>query len=201
MSVLIRIFNVGHFYGINEWGFNIALLTVMLSCRARRFEGSSRRKEPPWRISSQIRKFIARGFLKRWMVLLFVPFELLPRLALCRHQHPSSKPSSLIFGVSRSLRGRFHTVIEWCCIPNRSLQVVERTFFSLRVLARNLNPNDDKWGPQILYFINSLPVDTAIQLRLTVVELIGQLAQWLKMHPEFIESVLSRLVNEIQVCL
>jgi hypothetical protein len=77
-------------------------------------------------------------------------------------------------------------------------QQIERTFFTLRVIARNMNPQDDKFGPQIMYFINSLPTDTSLQLRYTVVELIGQMAQWLKHNTSFLEQVLTRLVTEIQ---
>ena len=80
-------------------------------------------------------------------------------------------------------------------------QHVERTFWVLRVLGRNLDPREGKWGPQIMFFIESLPSndETPLQLRLTVIELIGQMAQWLAHHPDNINNVLARLTQEIQV--
>ena len=79
-------------------------------------------------------------------------------------------------------------------------QQIERTFFVLRALGRNLDPRDDKWGPQVMFYINSLPtVGTPLQLRFTVVELIAQMAQWLQRHPDHLGSVVQRLTEEIQV--
>ena len=83
--------------------------------------------------------------------------------------------------------------------PQPSWQQVERTLFMVQVIGRNIDPDEEKIGTQIMYFLETLPTDCPMQLRLTAIETMNQFAEWVNKHPDKLSFILTRLMAEIQV--
>ncbi len=56
-------------------------------------------------------------------------------------------------------------------------------------------------GGQFMTVISTIPDDTNLQLRATVVELLGNMSEWLSQYPQHIPAALNKLLLEAQVKL
>lgn len=80
-----------------------------------------------------------------------------------------------------------------------SSQQLEATLFCLKSISEEIPTDEDRYiaqlfGPQIL---GRLPTDCSIRLKNTILLLMGSLSEWLKVHPQFLGSVM----NYIAPCL
>jgi hypothetical protein len=80
-----------------------------------------------------------------------------------------------------------------------SSQHLEATLFCLKSISEEISSSEDQhiarfFGPQVL---GQLPENCSTRLKNTILLLMGSLAEWLKVHPQFLNSVM----NYIAPCL
>lgn len=82
--------------------------------------------------------------------------------------------------------------------PNVSWEATEAALFIMECCARNIYVEEDVIVPQVIEAILQLPENCHIAIRLTSVNLLGQLSDWIAAHPARLDTILNFLLNALQ---
>jgi transportin-3 len=82
--------------------------------------------------------------------------------------------------------------------PNVTWEATEAALFIMECIARNIYVEEDKIVPKVIEAILQLPDNCHITIRLTSVNILGQLCDWIAAHPAALEAILNFLLAGLQ---
>lgn len=77
-------------------------------------------------------------------------------------------------------------------------EIMEAALFIMSAVAKSVHPKMDDNPAQVVESILSIPPTTHIAVRHTSLKLIGELAEWIDSHPQFLEQILNWLLAGLQ---
>lgn len=102
-----------------------------------------------------------------------------------------------VVGASRALGSAFTKVCTALDAQAKGLQVpwqvIEAPLFSMRAMAREVDPYEDDILPQIMKLLVSLPEHEKIRYAATLV--LGRYTEWTAKHPDYLEPQLNYITN------
>ncbi|CAH1799403.1 unnamed protein product [Owenia fusiformis] len=74
----------------------------------------------------------------------------------------------------------------------------EAALYIMAAVAKNLLPDEGEIVPQVLQAVLNLPQDAHVAVRYTSTFLVGELSEWINLHPNYLEPVLQFLLSGLQ---
>ncbi|ODV95788.1 hypothetical protein PACTADRAFT_75014 [Pachysolen tannophilus NRRL Y-2460] len=108
------------------------------------------------------------------------------------------KDCCAVVGSETALSIPFQQIQAYCASPSQMpWQQIEAPLFSLRAMAKEVDPNENKIMPEIMKLLIQLPENNKIRYAATLV--LGRYTEWTAKHPEFLEVQLNYITNGFQV--
>ncbi|KAI8362594.1 armadillo-type protein [Blakeslea trispora] len=88
-----------------------------------------------------------------------------------------------------------HIIHQWSSLPDAP-QLLEATLFCLKSITEEISPQENVYIQQLfsLDILGRIPNHGGVRLRNTLLLLMGSLADWLKVHPQFLGPVMNYIV-------
>lgn len=82
--------------------------------------------------------------------------------------------------------------------PQATWEVTEATLFAMAAVAKNVVPEENETVPEVVEAILKLPAETHLAVRHTSIQLLGELCEWIDKHPQYLDPVLTFLLQALQ---
>lgn len=82
--------------------------------------------------------------------------------------------------------------------PNVTWESTEAALFIMECIARNIYTEENTIVPKVIQAILQLPENCHIAIRYTSVNILGQLCDWISVHPATLEAILNFLLGALQ---
>ncbi|XP_050046846.1 transportin-3 isoform X1 [Dermacentor andersoni] len=76
--------------------------------------------------------------------------------------------------------------------------VTEATLFAMAAVAKNVVPEENDTVPEVVEAILKLPAESHAAVRHTSIQLLGELCEWIDKHPQYLDPVLTFLLQALQ---
>lgn len=76
--------------------------------------------------------------------------------------------------------------------------VTEATLFAMAAVAKNIVPEENDTVPEVVEAILKLPAESHTAVRHTSIQLLGELCEWIDKHPQYLDPVLTFLLQALQ---
>ncbi|XP_071476765.1 LOW QUALITY PROTEIN: transportin-3-like [Diadema antillarum] len=96
-----------------------------------------------------------------------------------------------IVGSSTCFAQMFHNLASQ---QGASWEVTEAALFIMSSVAKNVLPDESRVVPQVMQAIINLPEDTHKAVRYTSTRMLGELAEWIEKHAEYLDPILTFLM-------
>ncbi|XP_033102078.1 transportin-3-like [Anneissia japonica] len=80
-----------------------------------------------------------------------------------------------------------------------SWEITEAALFTMTAVAKNILPEENGVVPHVLQAIINLPPSTHVAVKYTSTRMLGQLAEWIEKHPDYLEPILSFLTDNLRI--
>eukprot|EP00057_Strongylocentrotus_purpuratus_P006191 XP_011660665.1 PREDICTED: transportin-3 [Strongylocentrotus purpuratus] len=100
-----------------------------------------------------------------------------------------------IVGSSSCFAQMFHNLASQ---QGASWEVTEAALFIMSSVAKNVLPDETTVVPQVMQAIISLPEGTHRAVRYTSTRILGELAEWIEKHPDYLDPVLNFLMTGLR---
>nr|XP_054774604.1 transportin-3-like [Lytechinus pictus] len=100
-----------------------------------------------------------------------------------------------IVGSSSCFAQMFHNLASQ---QGASWEVTEAALFIMSSVAKNVLPDETAVVPQVMQAIISLPEGTHKAVRYTSTRILGELAEWIEKHPDYLDPVLNFLMTGLR---
>uniref|UniRef100_A0A1E1XKR9 Transportin-3 n=1 Tax=Amblyomma sculptum TaxID=1581419 RepID=A0A1E1XKR9_AMBSC len=77
-------------------------------------------------------------------------------------------------------------------------EVTEATLFAMAAVAKNVVPEENDTVPEVVEAILKLPAESHLAVRHTSIQLLGELCEWIDKHPQYLDPVLTFLLQALQ---
>lgn len=77
-------------------------------------------------------------------------------------------------------------------------EVTEATLFAMAAVAKNVVPEENDTVPEVVDAILKLPAESHLAVRHTSIQLLGELCEWIDKHPQYLDPVLTFLLQALQ---
>ncbi|XP_014219143.1 transportin-3 isoform X1 [Copidosoma floridanum] len=99
-----------------------------------------------------------------------------------------------IVGSSHCFRQMFNTLTAGAQ-GEPAWEVTEAALFIMKAVAKNILPEENDVVPKVVEAILNLPDNTHIAVKHTSILLLGELCEWVQVHPQTLEAILNFLLN------